>query len=109
MALTKDAFMSELLDGYEKHLVAVQEGREEAYSYLKAEGVDYNDYIEHRHAWPVTEDGLCAPYSFMQPCCEEHDDVYPLEADECMACQALTRLYEKAKEAHGEREPLPGC
>ncbi len=94
MALTKDQFMADLLKGYEEHLVAVREGREEEYSYLKAEGLDYNDYLGHRHGWPVTEDGLCAPSSYMQPCCEEHDDVYPVEADECAICPILIRMYE---------------
>lgn len=98
MAQTKQEFMAELLQGYEDHLVAVREGREEPYSYLKAEGVDYNDYLEHRHGWPVTEDGLCAPMSYMTPCCEDHDDSYPLEWDECPTCSKLTAMY-KAKEA----------
>lgn len=99
MALTEQEFMAELLTGYEEHLKAVREGREEPYTYLKDMGVDYNDYLEHRHAWPVTEDGLCAPYSFMPSCCENHDDSYPLEADECETCCALVWMYKKAKEA----------
>lgn len=106
MALTEQEFMAELLTGYEEHLKAVREGREEPYTYLAAEGVNYNGYLEHRHAWPVTEDGLCAPYSFMAPCCENHDDSYPLEADECPTCQALIRLYE-AKKKSRELANLP--
>jgi hypothetical protein len=102
MALTKDEFMAALLAGYEAHLVAVLEGREEPYSYLKAEGVDYGDYLEHRHGWPVIEDGLCGPSSVADGCCDEHNQVYEVEFDECPTCLALIRMYE-AKEAPSEQ------
>jgi hypothetical protein len=101
MALTKDEFMAALLAGYEAHLLAVREGREEPYSYLKAEGVDYGDYLEHRHGWPVTEEGFCGP-SLASVCCDEHNDGEELPVEECPACSALLRMY-KAKEATNEQ------
>lgn len=100
MAQTQQEFHAELREKFEAHLTAVREGREEEYSFLADKGLNYNDWLEHRHGWPVTEEGLCAPMSYMTPCCEEHDDVYPLDADECETCSLLIRLY---KEAQSER------
>lgn len=100
MAQTEDEFMAELLKGYEDHLVAARAGQEAEYSYLQAEGVDYNDYLEHRHGWPVTEGGLCGP-SLASVCCEEHADGQEIPAKECETCSKLIEMYRRA--THGNR------
>lgn len=96
MTLTPQQFHEQLQKRFQAHLEAVRKGEEVEYSFLAKEGVDYNSWLEHRHTWPVTEEGLCAPASYMAPCCEDHDDVYPLDADECETCTILLRLYKEA-------------
>ncbi|MFE2639518.1 hypothetical protein ACFXKF_32950 [Streptomyces scopuliridis] len=83
-----------LREQYEAHLVAAREGREEPYSFQPGPGIDYNSYLEHRHGWPITADGLCGP-SLSSRCCDEHDDSPRIPAEECSTCTGLKGLYEK--------------
>ncbi|MFJ1662570.1 hypothetical protein [Streptomyces anthocyanicus] len=85
--------MDQLRERYEAHLVAVREGREEPFSLQVGPGIDYNGYLEHRHGWPITEDGLCAP-SLASRCCDEHD-APGTPAEECRTCTGLQRLFKQ--------------
>lgn len=56
----------------------------------------YNSWLEHRHGWPIDDDGNCvASY----PCCDEHGGYSPEPAEECPMCQTIVRWFEEDQAA----------
>lgn len=95
--LTRDEFHAQLREEFGHYLLMVSEGKTEPYSFLGFEGSDYNAWLEHRHGWPVTEDGLCGPSSTGE-CGDDCCPAAEVEADECGICTMLIRMYEKERE-----------
>ena len=92
--ITPQEFHAELRKRFADHLTAVRESREEEYSFLSDEGIVYNGWLDHQHAWPVDPDGTCIPCS--APCCAgECGGAYPVEATECGTTAVLIRMYEQ--------------
>ncbi|MFF1711297.1 hypothetical protein [Streptomyces sp. NPDC058268] len=57
----------------------------EHYEFIGLTGMDYNDWLEHRHGWPIDEQGNCVVHSDL--------DEYP--AEDCKVCTTLIKLYEE--------------
>jgi hypothetical protein len=56
----------------------------------------YNSWLEHRHGWPIDDDGNCvASY----PCCDEHGGYPPEPAEECPMCQTIVKWFEEDQAA----------
>jgi hypothetical protein len=65
----------------------------EQYEFLGLTGMNYNDWLEHRHGWPVGNDGNCLVHSEL--------DEFP--AAECKVCVTLLRRYEQE---HGPKDDV---
>lgn len=52
----------------------------------------YNDWVEHRHGWPIDDEGMCV---VSYPCCGEHGGHEPEPAEECPMCQTIVRWFEE--------------
>ncbi|MEU0214993.1 hypothetical protein ABZ281_07655 [Streptomyces sp. NPDC006265] len=57
----------------------------EQHEFLGLTGMDYNDWLEHRHAWPVDADGNC----------RIHSELEEFPAKECRVCSTLIKRYEQ--------------
>ncbi|WP_416960045.1 hypothetical protein [Streptomyces sp. Agncl-13] len=57
----------------------------EQYEFLGLTGMDYNDWLEHRHGWPVDAAGNC----------RVHSELEEFPATECTVCSTLIKLYEE--------------
>lgn len=88
--LTREQFMKDLLGEWR--------ARKAQYSFLGFEGDEYNHWLEHRHGWPVTEDGLCGPSAALSL----DDGGDPVEWGDCSVCRSLVSLYK----ARGGKEPV---
>jgi len=86
-------FHADLVRQFDEHCENVRSGKARAYSFLEDQGIDYNGWIEHRHAWPVTEDLLCGPS--LTSVDDPETDVCGLEIpfDECETCSTLVDMY----------------
>lgn len=97
---TPEEFHASLRRDFELHLENVTRGKEEEFSFLREEGVNYNEWIEHRHGWPVTQDLLCGVRSLA--CCEECGRPEPCYYEDCETCVILVWMYrehcERARE-----------
>lgn len=78
-------FSVKLLEQWENEQKEVGAGSRVPYTFRNLDGTEYNHWLEHRHGWPVLEDGTCAA---SQPCCDEHGGE-PIPAEECSVCQAI--------------------
>lgn len=81
--LTREQFMKDLLVEWKS--------RKDQYSFLDFEGIEYNHWLEHRHGWPVTEDGHCGPSAALSL----DDGGDPLPWEDCAVCWALMAEYER--------------
>lgn len=52
----------------------------------------YNGWLEHRHGWPIDDDGMCV---VSYPCCEEHGGYESEPAEDCPMCQTILRWFEE--------------
>ncbi|MFC4507055.1 MULTISPECIES: hypothetical protein [Streptomyces] len=68
----------------------------EQYEFIGLTGMNYNDWLEHRHGWPVGNDGNCLVHSEMDE----------LPAEECAVCAALLNHYEREHGTDDEPEKL---
>jgi hypothetical protein len=68
----------------------------EQYDFLGLTGTDYNDWLEHRHGWPIDADGNCRVHSEL--------DAFP--ATECRVCVTLLRRYEQEQGPKDDVEEL---
>ncbi|MFD0437392.1 hypothetical protein [Streptomyces chartreusis] len=57
----------------------------EQYEFLGLTGMDYNDWLEHRHGWPVDAAGNC----------RVHSELEEFPATGCTVCSTLIKLYEE--------------
>lgn len=98
--ITEEQFHAGLREQFAQHLKDVKAGKAEAYTFLAEEGVHYNSWLEHRHAWPIDENGQCRPSSAGD--CADNDclcDGGPVDVVDCDTCTKLLGLYEKAAKA----------
>ncbi|MEV7470163.1 hypothetical protein AB0O20_27220 [Streptomyces kronopolitis] len=58
----------------------------EQYAFLGLTGMDYNDWLEHRHGWPVDAAGNC----------RIHSELEEFPATGCTVCSTLIKLYEES-------------
>lgn len=54
------------------------------FEFLGLTGMDYNDWLEHRHGWPVDAAGNC----------RIHSELEEFPASSCVVCSTLIKLYE---------------
>ncbi|MFC8428585.1 hypothetical protein [Streptomyces sp. NPDC057253] len=87
--MSKQDFMTALREQWEAQPT-------EQYEFLGLTGMDYNDWLEHRHGWPVGNDGNCLVHSEL--------DEFP--AEDCTVCTTLLRRYEQEHGADDDVEKL---
>ncbi|OLO25863.1 hypothetical protein PZ61_0236185 [Streptomyces sp. MNU77] len=58
----------------------------EQYEFLGLTGIYYNDWLEHRHGWPVDAAGNC----------RVHSELEDFLATDCTVCSTLIKLYEES-------------
>jgi hypothetical protein len=90
------AFSAKLLEQWETEQAEVREGKREPYTFRGLKGTEYNHWLEHRHGWPVDEDGDCVA-SFS--CCQECGGYDPTPVEECSVCQIILRWFEEDQAA----------
>lgn len=66
----------------------------EQYEFLGMTGMDYNDWLEHRHGWPVDAAGNC----------RIHSELEDFPATDCKVCSTLIKLFE---EQHSSTTKFP--
>ncbi|MFD8727819.1 hypothetical protein [Streptomyces sp. NPDC059611] len=77
-AVERQEFMDELRRQWE-----AQPGEQRRF--LGLTGIYYNDWLEHRHGWPVDAAGNC----------RVHSDLEKFPATGCTVCSTLMKLYEE--------------
>ncbi len=85
-SVNRQAFMDRLREQWEKQPT-------EQYEFVGLTGMDYNDWLEHRHGWPVDAAGNC----------RIHSELEEFPATDCKVCSILIKLYE---EQHGSTTEL---
>lgn len=91
--MTPQQFHAELVKKFNKHCEDVRKGKEKEFSFLADEGIEYNEWIEHRHGWAVTEDLLCG---VSLSSLDDSDDLasgQEVPFEDCNACYRLVELY----------------
>lgn len=89
--MTPQQFHADLAMKFNQHCEAVRKGREEPYSFMEEEGLDYNGWIEHRHGWAITEDYLCGVS--LASTDDDEDSGLEVPFEECGTCMRLVELY----------------
>jgi hypothetical protein len=84
MTMTHEQFMADLLKQWKS--------RKEQYAFAGFEGDEYNAWLEHRHGWPITEDGTCAPSLALSL----DDGGEANRASDCSVCVQLQAMYQGA-------------
>lgn len=88
-------FAEKLLEQWQKEQEEVRAGTLAPYTFRGLEGTEYNHWLEHRHGWPVDEEGLCVVSS---PCCDEHGGE-PIPAEDCSVCRAILQWFKEEQAA----------
>ncbi|MHC3394459.1 hypothetical protein ACLQ2E_34150 [Streptomyces lavendulocolor] len=83
----RQAFMDRLREQWEKQPT-------EQYEFLGLTGMYYNDWLEHRHGWPVDAAGNC----------RIHSELEEFPATDCKVCSTLIKLFE---EQHSSTTKFP--
>ncbi|MEU1159193.1 hypothetical protein ABZ369_40320 [Streptomyces sp. NPDC005918] len=76
--VNRQEFMDRLREQWEAQPI-------EQYEFLGLTGMDYNDWLEHRHGWPVDAAGNC----------RVHSELEKFPATGCTVCSTLIKLYEE--------------
>jgi hypothetical protein len=91
--MTPQQFHADLVKRFNAHEEAVRKGKEEPFTFLAEEGLGYNGWIEHRHAWPLTEDLLCRVSLTSLDDLDDPDSGLEIPFEECGTCSILVQMY----------------
>jgi hypothetical protein len=91
--MTPEQFHADLVRQFNEHCEAARKGEVKPFSFLEEEGIDYNGWIEHRNAWPLTEDLLCSVSLTSLDDLEDPLSGLEVPFDECGTCSRLVDMY----------------
>jgi hypothetical protein len=90
MTMTREQFMADMRHQWMNRM--------DPHKFQGFEGDEYNAWLEHRHAWPIDEDGRCAPSVVLSM----QDGGGDFSAEECTVCMRLADLYRIYTSGHKE-------
>jgi hypothetical protein len=90
----QNEFAAGLLTQWIAQQAEVNAGTRPEFEFRGLTGMDYNGWIEHRHGWPLTPEGLCG-VSLSSWCCDEHDDGEEVPWQECPTCSVIVKWFEE--------------
>lgn len=85
----KDAFVHGLRDKWEAQVK--EEGSKPSYVFNGWSGDEYNYWLEHRHGWPVTEEGWCGPAWSSR--LDDNEPPTEIPYEDCSICSDLVQQY----------------
>lgn len=91
--MTPEEFHAELRKKFSEHAELARKGKVEYFSFLEEDGIEFNGWIEHRHAWPLTEDLLCSVSLTSLDDLEDPTSGLEVPFEECNTCSRLVEMY----------------